>query len=189
MRNRGHLFIISGPSGVGKSTVLRKILERRPQLLYSISYTTRPPRANEQDGVDYHFISEPVFRKKIDAKEFAEWAEVHGHLYGTSAPYIEEALTSGQDVLLDVDVEGAKRLFSRYPEAISVFITPPSMEELERRLRTRGMDSPAVMERRLKNAEVEMAQVDLYDHVVANDDLAQSVSKLEAIMEESYHDG
>jgi guanylate kinase len=182
MPRKGHLFIISGPSGTGKSTIVRATLEQRPKLGYSVSCTTRPPRADEQDGVDYHFISEETFRQKIDANELAEWAEVHGHLYGTPARYIEETLAGGQDVLLDIDVEGTKRLSSRYAEAISVFIAPPTMTELERRLNRRGTDSPEVVARRLKTAAVEMTQVESYDHVIVNDDLAQALLKLETIM-------
>ncbi len=186
---KGHLFIISGPSGAGKSTLLSAILKKRPQLRYSISHTTRPPRGDEQDGVDYHFVSESAFRRKIDTGEFAEWAEVHGHLYGTSATYIEEMLDRDQDVLLDIDVQGAERLSTKYPEAISVFITTPSMEELDKRLLKRGVDSPVAVKRRLKNAEAEMAQAHHYDHVVVNDDLAQTVSNLESIIEQASRNG
>jgi guanylate kinase len=185
MFKRGHLFIISGPSGAGKSTILSRILDKRPQLRYSISYTTRSPRGDEQDGIDYHFISEVAFRKKIDAGELAEWAGVHGHLYGTSANYIEESLARGHDLLLDIDVEGAKKLFSEYPEAISVFLRPPSMKELEKRLVKRHTDSPATVKRRLKNAEAEMAQAHHYDHIIINDNLAETVSGLEAIIQEA----
>ena len=185
MFKKGHLFIISGPSGAGKSTILSRILDKRPQLRYSISYTTRSPRGDEQDGVDYHFISEVAFRKKIDAGELAEWAEVHGHLYGTSANYIEKSLARGHDVLLDIDVEGAQKLFSEYPEAISVFLRPPSMKELEKRLVKRHTDSPATVKRRLKNAEAEMAQAHHYDHIIINDNLAETVSGLEAIIQEA----
>jgi len=185
MATKGHLFIISGPSGAGKSTILSAILKKRPQLRYSISFTTRSPRGDEKDGVDYHFVSEAVFRQKIGKGEFAEWAEVHGHLYGTSATYVEEVLARGLDVLLDIDVQGAGKLSAKYPEAISVFVTPPNMEELEKRLLKRGVDSPAAVERRLKNAKAEVAQAHDYDHVVVNDDLAQTVSDLESIIEKA----
>jgi len=185
MATKGHLFIISGPSGAGKSTILSAILKKRPQLRYSISYTTRLPRGNEENGVDYHFVSEAVFRKKIDEGEFAEWAEVHGYLYGTSATYIEEVLARGLDILFDIDVQGEKRLSAKYPEAISVFITPPDMEELEKRLLKRGADSPAAIQRRLKNAKAEVAQAHDYNHVVVNDDLVQTVSELESIIEQA----
>ena len=181
--NKGHLLIVSGPSGVGKSTVVRAILKRRPKLRYSISYTTRPRRGNEQDGVDYHFISESGFRKKIEKDEFAEWEEVHGHLYGTSASSIEEILANGQDVLLDIDVKGAKSMSARYPDALLVFIVPPNMEELEKRIRKRGADSPVVIDRRLKNAEEEMDQARVYDYVLVNDDLDRTISELEGIVE------
>ncbi|MDY6951470.1 MAG: guanylate kinase [Thermodesulfobacteriota bacterium] len=181
--HKGHLFIISGPSGVGKSTVLSAILERNPHLRYSVSYTTRRPRGKEQDGVDYHFISEMAFREKIAASELAEWAEVHGHLYGTSGRYIEKSLSQGLDVLLDIDVEGAKILSSKYPAGFCVFIAPPSMEELERRMKRRDTDAPEVVGRRLKNAQKEMAQAHLYDRVVVNDDVAKTVSELEEIID------
>lgn len=189
MLDKGHLLIVSGPSGVGKSTVVKAILERRPQLRYSISYTTRPRRGNEQDGVDYHFISESAFQKKIEEDEFAEWAEVHGHLYGTSALYIEEILANGQDVLLDIDVQGAKSMSARYPDALLVFMVPPSMEELERRIRKRRADSPVVIDRRLKNAEEEMDHAHLYDHVLVNDVLDRTVSELEGIVERACSQG
>jgi len=183
MSHKGHLFIVSGPSGVGKSTILCAILEKRPQLHYSVSYTTRPRRGKERDGIDYHFIDEPAFRGKIAANEFAEWAEVHGYLYGTSGRYIEQALNKGQDVLLDIDVEGAKILSSKYPEGFRVFIAPPNMEELERRIKKRDTDGPDVVGRRLKNAQAEMLQADLYDRVVVNDDLVETISELEKIIE------
>lgn len=185
MATKGHLFIISGPSGAGKSTILGAILKKRPQLRYSISCTTRPPRGDEENGVEYHFVSEAVFRRKIDRGEFAEWAEVHGHLYGTPATHVEEVLARGLDILLDIDVQGAKRLSAKYPEAISVFVAPPNMEELEKRLLKRGMDSLAAVQQRLKNAKAEVAQAHDYGHVVVNDDLAQSVSDLESIIEKA----
>ncbi|MGD9022275.1 MAG: guanylate kinase [Deltaproteobacteria bacterium] len=186
---KGHLFIISGPSGAGKSTIVDAVLKKRPQLRYSVSYTTRAPRRDEKDGVDYHFVSESAFFKMIDAGELAEWAEVHGHLYGTSAQFIEEARVGGQDVLLDIDVQGARRLLEKYPEAISVFVQTPSIAELEKRLIKRGLDSPEAVKRRLKNAKAELAHTHLYDHVLVNDDLGRTVSQLEAIIHEAYRDG
>jgi guanylate kinase len=189
MAAKGHLFIISGPSGAGKSTVLSAILKKRPQLRYSISYTTRPPRGDERDGIDYHFISEAAFRKKIDDGALAEWAEVHGHLYGTSATYVDEMLAQGRDVLLDIDVQGAERLCATYPEAVSIFMMPPSMEELEKRLMKRGVDSLGAVKQRLKNAEAEMAQAHRYDHVVINDEVGQTVLELESIIEQVSRNG
>ena len=184
MLRKGHLFIISGPSGAGKSTVLSVILEKRPEFRYSISYTTRLPRGDEQEGVDYYFIPRASFLDKIDSGELAEWAEVHGHLYGSSAKFLDDSIAAGHDVLLDIDVEGARKLHAKYPEAILVFISPPSVEELKKRLAKRGTDSPGVVERRLKNAEAEMAAVHHYHHVIVNDDIAETVSKLEAIIDE-----
>lgn len=180
-----HLFIVSGPSGAGKSTILTAILKKRPQIRYSISYTTRPPRGRERDGVDYHFISESTFRDKMEAGEFAEWAEVHGHLYGTSASYIETSIAAGYDILLDIDVQGAKKLGTRYPEAITVFVMPPTIEELERRLIQRGTDDPATISRRLKDAAAEMGEAYRYDHVIINEDLAEAIMKLETVIEEA----
>jgi guanylate kinase len=182
MLSRGHLFIISGPSGAGKSTILSIILEKSPQLRYSISYTTRTPRGDEQDGVDYRFISKASFLQKMDSGELAEWAEVHGHYYGSSAKFLDECLAAGQDVLLDIDVEGAKKLRVKYPEAILIFISPPSLEDLRKRLMKRGTDARGVVEQRLKNAEAEMASAHHYHHVIVNDDIARTVSRLEGII-------
>jgi guanylate kinase len=184
-----HLFIVSGPSGTGKTTVLNAIRKKRPQLRYSISYTTRPLRGGERDGVQYHFITESAFRKKMEHGQLAEWAEVHGHLYGTSATYIERSLADGYDVLLDIDVQGAKKLTAQFPDAILVFIMPPSIQELERRLMKRGTDSPEAMERRLKNAEAEIAEAHLYDHVIVNDNLSETILGLETLIEEASTHG
>jgi len=185
MGKKGHLFIISAPSGAGKSTILMAILKKDPRLRYSISCTTRSPRGNERDGVDYYFVSDAAFRKKIDSGELAEWAEVHGHLYGTSAGFLDDSLHRGYDILFDIDVKGAKKLYAKYPEATLVFIAPPSMEELKRRLAERGTDSAEAIEQRMKNAEAEMAEAKLYDHVIVNDDLARAVSELKAIIEKA----
>ena len=182
MAKKGHLFIISAPSGAGKSTILKAILREDPVVRYSISYTTRPLRSNEWDGVDYYFISDAAFRKKIDSGELAEWAEVHGHLYGTPTKFLVDSLNRGYDILFDIDVEGAKRLYPKYPEAILVFIAPPSTEELKRRLAERGMDSAEAIEQRLNNAKAEMAEAERYHHVIVNDDLLKAVSELKAII-------
>lgn len=185
MARKGHLFIISAPSGAGKSTILTAILKKDPRLRYSISCTTRPPRGNERDGVHYYFISDDAFRKKIDSGELAEWAEVHGHLYGTSAKFLQDGLDRGHDIVFDIDVEGAKKLRAQYPEATLVFIAPPSMEELERRLVQRGTDSPEAIEQRLKNAKEEMAESKWYHHVIVNDDLGRAISELKTIIEKA----
>lgn len=183
MAKKGHLLIISAPSGAGKSTIVMATLKKNPALRYSISYTTRHPRGNERQGVDYYFISDAAFREKIDSGELAEWAEVHGHLYGTSAAFLEYNLHQGCDILLDIDVQGAKKVYAKYPEAILVFIAPPSLEELMRRLAERGTDSAGAIEQRLKNAKMEMAEAQWYHHVIVNDDLDQAVSKLKSIIE------
>jgi guanylate kinase len=183
MSKKGRLFIISGPSGTGKSTLIEAVLRKRPELCYSISHTTRPPRGNEKDGVEYYFVSEADFRKKRETGDFAEWAEVHGHFYGTSASFIENAMKDGDDVLLDIDVVGAQKLLARYPEAVSIFVAPPALEVLEKRLTGRKTDSLDAMKRRLLDAEEEMTHADLYDHVVINEDLQQAISEIEIILE------
>ncbi|NVL90603.1 MAG: guanylate kinase [Desulfobacterales bacterium] len=182
MAKRGHLFIISAPSGTGKSTILSAILKQDPTIRYSISCTTRPSRGSERDGINYYFISDDAFHKKIDSGEFAEWAEVHGHLYGTSAKFLDNSLHLGYDILLDIDVEGAKKLYAKYPEAILVFIAPPSMEELRRRLSERNTDSAEAIEQRTRSAEAEMAEAKQYHHVIVNDDLTRAISELKAII-------
>jgi guanylate kinase len=179
---RGRLFVISGPSGAGKSTIINAILKKKPALAYSISYTTRVPRGREKDGVEYFFVSESVFKKMIDAGAFVEWACVHDRFYGTSAMFIEKTITSGKDVVLDIDVEGAKKIFAKYPDAVSIFIAPPDLETLKERLVKRGTDGPAVIERRLENAKREMAQSHRYAHVLVNRDLQETISGLERIV-------
>ncbi|RLC08260.1 MAG: guanylate kinase [Deltaproteobacteria bacterium] len=186
MEKKGHLFIISGPSGAGKSTVVDLILKKRPQLEYSISYTTRPPRGDERDGVDYHFITEASFREKIERGEFAEWAKVYGCLYGTSAAYIEEALASGRDVVLDIDVQGAEKLYAKYPDAVLIFLVPPSFEKLQKRLVKRGTDSSETIKSRLRSAEAEMSAARHYHYVIVNDDLGKTVSELNTIIEKVH---
>jgi guanylate kinase len=174
--------VISAPSGAGKSTLIRRLCERDPALGFSISHTTRPPRDGERDGVDYHFVSAETFRHMVAAGAFAEWAQVHGNLYGTSFAALEEALARGRDVILDIDVQGAAQLAQRLPEAVLIFIQPPSLEELRRRLESRGSDGPAVIERRLRNAAAEMQQAQHYHHVVINDQLERAAAELAAVV-------
>ncbi|WP_051327707.1 guanylate kinase [Desulfatirhabdium butyrativorans] len=177
--DRPHLFIVSAPSGAGKTTLCRAVLEAMPDLVYSVSYTTRAPRPGERDGIDYHFIDAERFKQAIQQSRWAEWAEVHGNFYGTSADLIEDALRRGQDVLLDIDVQGAQSISGRYPEhSITIFIRPPDMDALRRRLESRQTDSPAVIERRLRNAEQEMAQMHRYRHVIVNDVLEKAIGEL-----------
>ncbi len=178
MSDRGLLYILCGPSGVGKTTLAHHLLELHPELGFSVSYTTRAPRPGEEDGVDYHFVSDAEFDEMIDAREFAEWAEVHGNRYGTASTTITEAWKNDRNVIFDIDFQGARQLQSAFPEeTVSVLITPPSFAELERRLRGRETDSEAVIQRRLEAARQELEQWSLYDYLVENAalDLARRV--------------
>lgn len=179
----GRLFIISAPSGAGKSTLCRAVLNRYPDLLYSISYTTRPPRHSEQNGVDYHFISKVEFEKKIASRQWAEWADVHGNYYGTSAEFIDAGLSAGRNILLDIDIQGTRQILKKYPEGITIFIMPPSLDVLRYRLEARGTDSSDIIDLRLENAQKEMAQKDFYRYIVVNDKLPNAVAALIAIFE------
>ncbi len=179
----GVLFIISAPSGAGKSTLCRAVLNHFPDLVYSVSFTTRPPRGGEQNGVDYYFISQDEFKKGIVRDRWAEWAEVHGHYYGTSADFLNKALSNGQYILLDIDIQGAGRILQRYPDGVTIFIMPPSLETLKSRLQSRGTDNPEVITVRLKNAREEMAQRNFYRHIITNERLSDAVAELIAIFE------
>ena len=183
MKAQGHLFILSAPSGTGKTTLARAVLDRFSDMLYSVSYTTREPRNGEENGVDYCFISKDLFKKNIKAGKWAEWAQVHGNYYGTSAEFIDTGLASGRNILLDIDVQGTIQLLKRYPDSITIFIMPPSVDALRERLELRGTDSRADIERRLVNAKKEMAQKDLYRHVIINDRLPKAVAELVSIIE------
>ena len=182
-KNPGHLFIISAPSGAGKSTLCRAMRDHFPDLLYSISYTTRSPRKGERNGVDYHFILPDDFEKGISRHRWAEWAEVHGNYYGTSAEFLDNELSAGRDILLEIDVQGTRQILQRYPDGITIFILPPSLEILKQRLQVRGTDSPEVIAVRLANAQKEMAQKDVYRHIVINDLLRDTIEKLTTIFE------
>jgi guanylate kinase len=178
---RGHLFIISAPSGAGKTTLVKAVLQQFRDVLYSISYTTRKPRAEERDGIDYHFISKQDFKKGIHEGRWAEWAEVYGNYYGTSVEFIEKSLLSGCDILLDIDVQGTLQILKHYPDSVTVFILPPSMNALRKRLEMRGSDSQAVIEKRLLNARKEMTQKKMYRHIIVNDVLSEAIKELSAI--------
>ena len=179
----GVLFIISAPSGAGKSTLCRAVLNRFADLVYSVSYTTRSLRGGEQNGVDYHFISKDEFEKGIAQGRWAEWAEVHDHYYGTCADFLSRELNAGRDILLDIDIQGAGQILQRYPDGVTIFIMPPSLETLKSRLQSRGTDSPEVIAIRLKNARAEIAQKDVYRHIITNDRLTDAVAELIAIFE------
>jgi guanylate kinase len=171
---KGHLFVVSAPSGTGKTTLCNRVRKHFRDLYYSVSATTRPARPGEQDGRDYHFVSVQEFERGIAEGRWAEWARVHGNLYGTSAQWIAEVLAKGGDILLDIDVQGARQILKRFPEAVTIFILPPNMAELERRLRLRGTDDDATVALRIDNAREEMAQQGLYRHVLVNDDLEKA---------------
>ena len=178
---RGHLFIISAPSGAGKTTLVKAVLQQFRDVLYSISYTTRKPRVEERDGIDYHFISKQDFKKGIHKGRWAEWAEVYGNYYGTSVEFIEKSLSSGCDILLDIDVQGTLQILEHYPDSVTIFILPPSMNALRKRLEMRGSDSQAVIEKRLLHARKEMTQKKMYRHIIVNDVLSEAIKELGAI--------
>ncbi len=180
---RGKIFIISAPSGAGKTTLCRAVRENFPDMQYSVSHTTRLPRLDETDGVDYFFIEDAAFRKKIEQGEWAEWARVHDHYYGTSQQFLEKCLSAGRDILLDLDVQGAIQMLEHYPDSITIFVMPPSMDALRRRLEKRGTDTPKEIEKRLANAQAEMDRKDLYRYVIVNDSLTAAVARLLSIVE------
>ncbi len=177
------VFIISAPSGSGKSTLVHEVMQRVAGLRFSVSYTTRAPRGQERDGQDYFFISREDFEARIDRGEFLEWAEVFGQdYYGTHQSELERAEGEGCDLVLDIDVQGARQLKSRIPSAVSIFILPPSREVLEQRLRLRSQDSEPVIERRLREAAEEIRNYSQYDYVLVNREVKSSVEKLAAIV-------
>lgn len=183
LRRSGILFIVSAPSGAGKTTISRRALERVPGLTMSVSSTTRAPRPGEIPGEDYDFLPEEEFARRRDADEFAEWAKVHDFLYGTPRAPIDARIVAGEDTLLDVDVQGARQLKDRYASAVAIFVLPPSIAELERRLRGRKTDSEEAIGRRLVRARAEMEEVVRYDYCIVNHDLDRSVSLLRSIVE------
>ncbi len=178
----GHIFVISAPSGTGKTTLCRRILDKFSFLSFSISHTTRKPRENEKNAVDYFFITRDEFEQKIKQDFWAEWAEVHGNLYGTSLNFIREKIKDGSSLILDIDVQGAKQIKSSIPDAITIFIMPPSFKVLEHRLRSRGTDSEDVIQKRLANAENEIKEKVFYDFSIVNDDLDTAAGELEKII-------
>jgi guanylate kinase len=182
LRRNGTLFVIAAPSGGGKSTVLHALLERVEGLRYSVSVTSRAPRAGERDGVDYHFTSEEAFQGMIERKEFYEWAKVHGNYYGTRKATVEEILGAGSDVAMDIDVQGACQIKGMKPDAVTVFLLPPSMQTLEERLRKRDTDREEVIQLRLRNAAEEIAQCGLFDYLVINDRLDDTIETIRSIV-------
>ncbi|NWG13523.1 MAG: guanylate kinase [Acidobacteria bacterium] len=182
MAGRGNLIILSGPSGAGKSAIAAGVLGAMTGLRFSVSHTTRPPRGRERSGVEYHFVSRDEFDDLIRRGEFLEWAEVYGNLYGTSKRAVEEMLDTGSDVLLDIDVQGARIVRTRCPESTSVFIMPPSYRVLRERLEQRQLDPDRVIEQRLRNAWDEVRLYPDYDYLIINGDLAGAVEELKAVI-------
>ena len=182
-KRRGIIFILSAPSGAGKTTLTKGLRARYPDIKLSVSCTTRARRRGEVNGRHYRFVSKEQFVAMRDRREFAEWAEVHGFLYGTPRKPLDRCLSSGQDILLDIDVQGARKIKRAYPDAVSVFLLPPSRSELERRLRLRGTDPAAVIRRRLANAQDEIQRVIQYDYYIVNRDVAAAVEALQSIVQ------
>src|SRR6266851_2039388 len=183
IKRRGTLVVVSAPSGAGKTTLCHEVRTLVPDLYYSVSYTTRAPRHDEINGTDFHFITDGAFTAMRARDEFAEWAEVHGHLYGTPAKALESALGRGLDVLLDIDTHGARQLRQRYPEAVSVFVMAPSMKELEARLRERNSDAPVEIARRLTRAREEISAWRQYEYLIINRDVKEAVDQLATVIQ------
>lgn len=181
-RRPGLLIVISGPSGTGKGTICQELLQRQPQFVYSISATTRLPRPGEIHGVNYFFVSPQEFRRMVDAQEMLEWAKVYGNYYGTPRCFVESQLQKGRDVILEIDTQGASQIKDRCPQGIFIFVVPPSLAELSRRIVKRGTDSAAAISRRLASARDELSCAANYDYVVVNDDLHTAVETIQAII-------
>lgn len=177
---RGRMLVISGPSGSGKSTLVKRLLED-PRVVFSISCTTRPPRAGEVDGRDYHFLARDEFRARVERNAFLEWAEVYGNLYGTPREPIERALAAGNVYLLEIDVQGALKLKSLGVDATYIFISPPDLETLRARLVGRGTDKPESVERRMSKARDEMNEASRYDHIVINRDIERALAEVKQL--------
>ena len=180
---RGTLFVVSAPSGAGKTTLCREMRLRLHDLAYSVSVTTRPPRPGEIDGTDFRFVTRSQFEEMVARDEMAEWATVHTNLYGTPASPLETALREGRDVLLDIDTQGAAQLRARYPDAVLVFVVAPSMRELEQRLRERRSDSEREITRRLQRAREEVMLWKRYDYLIVNRDVKEAMEQLESIIQ------
>ncbi|MGI6128845.1 MAG: guanylate kinase [bacterium] len=179
---QGLLVVVSGPSGCGKGTVCDLLRRRHQEMIYSISATTRKPRPSEEDGVSYFFLTREQFEQRANAGEFLEWAQVYGNLYGTPRTWVEDKLAAGHDVLLEIDTQGALQVKASYPAGILIFLLPPDLMELERRISKRGTESAEEKQRRLSAARQEINQIRNYDYLVVNDKIEQAVNKIEAIL-------
>lgn len=182
MTTKGNLYVVAGPSGAGKATLVLALLAAEPQVQLSVSYTSRPARVGEVDGRDYHFVSRETFLEMVNRGDFLEHAEVHGNLYGTSQRWIDDAIAAGRDILLELDVQGAQQVRQRFPDAIGIFILPPSLEVLEQRLRNRGTDSEEAIVRRLSNARREVARLEEFDYVIVNQHIDEAVRDIIGIV-------
>jgi guanylate kinase len=178
----GLLVILSAPSGAGKTSLYRGVLERMEHVVASVSHTTRSPRPGEQDGVDYHFVAEPVFEELVERNEFLEYAWVFDRYYGTSHSAVDSHRQAGRDVILEIDWQGARQIREQVSDAVSVFVLPPSRETLRERLEGRGQDDEEVIERRMRDAEAEMSHYDEYDYVLVNDDFEEALTSLMSII-------
>jgi len=178
----GNLFVVAAPSGTGKSSLVSSLLQVDSHLVVAISHTTRGPRGQEQDGREYHFVDQATFRSMVEREQFFEWAEVHGHLYGTSRGAIEERITGGHDVVLEIDWQGALQIKKQFPTAVLIFILPPSWEELLQRLERRGEDQPEVIAKRMENARIEVSQARHFDFVIINALFETALFDLKAIV-------
>ncbi len=179
----GILLIVSGPSGVGKGTVCRHLMATRETVKLSVSTTTRPPRPAEKEGIDYHFTSAPVFKKMIEEGAFLEWAVVHDHFYGTGLSAVQRSLSSGEVLILEIDVQGAVQVMEKLPEAVSIFMAPPSLEALEARISGRGTESIEKIHRRLKTARREMESFYLYDYIIVNDKVEKAAGLIGSVID------
>lgn len=189
MTRQSRLFVISGPSGAGKGTLVAQLRKEHPELGLAVSATTRSPRPGEVDGKDYYFLSEGEFKRRVAAGEFVEWAYVHGHMYGTLVKEVERLLAQGKSLILEIDIQGALNVKKVWPDVVLIFIEPPSLEELERRLRGRGTEDEQSIELRLKNAKHEMTLADDYDVCIVNDTVDRAVRELSDTIERYETEG
>ncbi len=182
MDHPGNLFVIAAPSGAGKSSLVKALRERDPQLQLSVSHTTRAPRGQEQNGREYYFVSPAAFDAMVQANAFLEWAHVHSQRYGTSRQAVEDKIRAGEDIILEIDFQGAMQIKQQFPNAVTIFILPPSWEELRARLEKRGEDGPDVIALRLQNAATEMVQAEKFDFVIINESFDRALSDLQSVV-------
>lgn len=181
-KKKSLIIVISAPSGVGKTTLSKRLLQVSSSFTYSVSFTTRAPRKNEIEGVDYYFISQEEFKKMIEEDKFVEWAQVHGELYGTSVEFLDKAIETKKDVVLEVDVQGGVKIKKRYPEAVLIFLLPPSWQELEKRLNKRATEVIVKIRERIKQAKKEITYAHYYDYLVVNNEINKALSEISSIV-------